>query len=64
MILPKKKRSVPRKKNPIVTFLPQIVLGLNLKTKIKLYYISRLISYHAVRTVIVGYKRRGNVRVT
>lgn len=49
---------------PIVTFIPQIVLGMNLKKKIKLNYISRLSSYHAVSTFLVGYRNTDNVSAT
>jgi hypothetical protein len=63
MILPKEKRSAG-KNIPIATFLPQIVLALNLKTKIILSCVSRLISYRAVSTFFVGYKKTQSVRVT
>jgi len=57
----KGKEKCLEKNTLILTFLPQIVLGLNLKTKIKFNYVSRLSSYHAVSTVLVDYiKKQSN----
>jgi hypothetical protein len=58
----KRKEKCSEKNTAIATFLPQSVLGLNLRTKIKLSYNSRLSSYHAVNTFLVGYKKDVKLR--